>query len=113
MPERMRTSRTYAATSASDRAPPATDSTVVRQTVVDLVSAAITVRRRSTMSFAVEVNATSQNPRRAAEMANAMVNLFMEYQFESRFETAQRARALIPSPALTISIMASVSCTSL
>jgi polysaccharide biosynthesis transport protein len=84
----------YASAAAtSDRAPQTAAgaaTTTVRQSVINKVSKTIVVRRRST-SYAVEVKATSQSPRRAAEMANGLVNLFMEYQFEARFQTAERA----------------------
>jgi polysaccharide biosynthesis transport protein len=84
----------YASAAVSDRnsagGAPGAATTSVRQEVINTVAKNIVVRRRAT-SYAVEVNATSQNPRRAAEMANGLVNLFMEYQFESRFQTAERA----------------------
>jgi succinoglycan biosynthesis transport protein ExoP len=62
----------------------------VRQAVVKAVSGAISVRRRG-LTYAAEVSATSQNPERAAAMANHLVELFQRYQIEARIESAARA----------------------
>lgn len=62
----------------------------VRQAVVKAVSGAITVRRRG-LTYAAEVTATSQNPERAAQLANHLVELFQRYQIEARIESAARA----------------------
>lgn len=64
--------------------------TQIRQDVVDSVQSVIGVQRRG-LTYAVEVSATSQNPERAAEMANRLVELFQQYQVESRIESTQRA----------------------
>ena len=64
----------------------------VRQNVINAVSQAIDVRRRG-LTFAAEVSATSENPERAAEMANRLVELFQQYQLESRLESSERANA--------------------
>ncbi len=62
----------------------------VRQAVVKAVSGAISVRRRG-LTYAAEVSAISQNPERAAELANQLVELFQRYQIEARIESAARA----------------------
>lgn len=62
----------------------------VRQAVVKAVGGAITVRRRG-LTYAAEVSATSQDPERAAAMANHLVELFQRYQIEARIESAARA----------------------
>ena len=64
----------------------------IRQQVVDRVRAAINVERRPT-NFAVEVRVRSENPERAAQMANRLIELFLAYQLESRFETAAQANS--------------------
>jgi succinoglycan biosynthesis transport protein ExoP len=61
-----------------------------RQAVVKAVSGAITVSRRGN-TYAAEVTATSQNPERAAALANHLVELFQRYQIEARIESAARA----------------------
>jgi exopolysaccharide transport family protein len=62
----------------------------VREAVVKAVGGAITVRRRG-LTYAAEVQATSQSPERAAAMANHLVELFQRYQIETRIESAARA----------------------
>ncbi len=60
------------------------------EAVVKAVGGAITVRRRG-LTYAAEVQATSQSPERAAAMANHLVELFQRYQIEARIESAARA----------------------
>lgn len=67
-----------------------------RQAVVKAVGGAISVRRRG-LTYAAEVTATSQNPERAAQMANRLVELFQQYQIESRLESAARANTWLSS----------------
>jgi polysaccharide biosynthesis transport protein len=62
----------------------------IHQDVVEAVGKAIAVNRRG-LTFAAEVNVTSQNPERAAEMSNRLVELFQQYQLESRLEATERA----------------------
>lgn len=64
----------------------------IRQDVIDAVWQAIEVRRRG-LTYAAEVSVTSTNPERAAQMANRLVELFQQYQMDSRFESAERANA--------------------
>lgn len=63
--------------------------TRARQAVVTNVGAAIVVRRRG-LTYAAEVSVTAQNPERAAQMANRLVELFQLYQMESRLRSAER-----------------------
>ncbi len=79
------------APAANDQSPAATAYRAeMRQDVIDNVNGAIDVRRRG-LTFAAEVGVTSQSPERAAEMANRLVELFQQYQLESRIESAARA----------------------
>ncbi|MGH6952089.1 MAG: GumC family protein [Vitreimonas sp.] len=64
----------------------------IRQDVVDAVSGATSVSRRG-QTYAADVSATSQNPERAAEMANRLIELFQQYQMEARLESSSRANA--------------------
>ncbi len=68
----------------------------MRQEVVDRVRGAISVNRRAA-NFAVEVRVASENPERAAQMANRLIELFLDYQLESRFETASQANTWLAS----------------
>lgn len=61
-----------------------------RQDVVDAVNGAISIRRRG-LTYAVEVSVTAGSPTRAAEMANRLVDLFQQYQMETRVQSAARA----------------------
>jgi exopolysaccharide transport family protein len=61
-----------------------------RQQVVDAVNGAISVRRRG-LTYAVEVSVQAASAARAAEMANRLVEIFQQYQLESRIEAAARA----------------------
>lgn len=63
-----------------------------RQSVVNAVSGAISVRRRAS-SFAVEVRAETESPQLSTDMANSLAELYLAYQLESRFETAERANS--------------------
>lgn len=60
--------------------------------VAQAVSRALTVRRRGA-SYGIQVSMDSRNPRRAAELANKMVELYLVSQTEARFETSQRANS--------------------
>lgn len=64
----------------------------VRQSVINAVAGAISVERRAT-SLATEISVQSENPERAAQMANRLVDLFIEYQLEARFQAAERANS--------------------
>jgi exopolysaccharide transport family protein len=64
----------------------------IRQGIIKSVSGALNVRRRST-SFAVEVMVESESATRAAQIANKLVELFLEFQLESRFQTTERANS--------------------
>jgi polysaccharide biosynthesis transport protein len=61
-----------------------------RARVIEGVIAAFDVRRRG-LTYAVEVSATSQSPERAARMANGLVEIFRQYQLETRLESSARA----------------------
>jgi capsular exopolysaccharide synthesis family protein len=50
----------------------------------------ISVRRRG-VSYAIDISANSQNPRRAAQMANKLVDLYLASQIEARFDASKRA----------------------
>ena len=81
------------APAAADQSPAAVAYRVeVRQAVVKAVSGAISVRRRG-LTYAAEVSAISQNPERAAQLANHLVELFQRYQIEARIDSAARANA--------------------
>ncbi|MGD9967373.1 MAG: polysaccharide biosynthesis tyrosine autokinase [Hyphomonadaceae bacterium] len=76
-------------------APPRLDAAAAaqaRQEVVDAVNGAISVRRRG-LTYAVEVSVQAQSAARAAEMANRLVELFQQYQMESRVQSAARANS--------------------
>jgi exopolysaccharide transport family protein len=62
----------------------------VRQAVVGAVAGAIQVRRRG-LTYAAEVSVTAGSAERAAQMANRLVELFQQYQLESRLDIAERA----------------------
>ncbi|MBI1188579.1 MAG: polysaccharide biosynthesis tyrosine autokinase [Alphaproteobacteria bacterium] len=64
----------------------------VRQAVIGVVANAISVERSAT-SFATRISVKSENPERAAQMANRLVELFVDYQLEARFQTAERANS--------------------
>jgi succinoglycan biosynthesis transport protein ExoP len=64
----------------------------MRQSIVNAVGGAVDVRRRAS-SYAVEINVTTENPELSATMANRLVDLYMDYQVEARFQTAERANA--------------------
>jgi len=73
--------------------PPAADREVgvqERLDVIDAVSAATSVNRRG-LTYAVEVSATSTDPEQAADMSNRLVELFQQYQVESRLDAIARA----------------------
>jgi exopolysaccharide transport family protein len=70
----------------------AAQTAAARQEVIDAVSDAITVRRRG-LTYAVEVSVTSQSAAHSAEMANRLVELFQQYQTESRIQSAARANS--------------------
>lgn len=65
-------------------------SDAVRQDVVEGVGKAIDVSRRG-LTFAAEVSVVSGNAEQSAQMANRLVELFQQYQMESRIEAAGRA----------------------
>jgi capsular exopolysaccharide synthesis family protein len=54
------------------------------------VASAITVRRKG-LSYGIEVSADAGSPDRAAQMANKLVDLYLQAQTEARFDAAQRA----------------------
>lgn len=58
--------------------------------VVDAVVQAINVRRRG-LSYVVEVEASSQSPARAAEMANGLSNIYLKSLAEARFDASEKA----------------------
>jgi uncharacterized protein involved in exopolysaccharide biosynthesis len=64
----------------------------VRQNVIANVKGAIAVRRRG-LTYAAEVAVTSENPQRAAQMANRLVDLFQQYQLEARLASANSANS--------------------
>lgn len=64
----------------------------IRENVIDTASEAIDVSRRG-LTYAADVSATAQNPERAAEMVNRLIELFQQYQLEARLESAGRANA--------------------
>ncbi|MBL8551661.1 MAG: polysaccharide biosynthesis tyrosine autokinase [Hyphomonadaceae bacterium] len=64
----------------------------VRQDVIERLAKAVTVKRRAT-SFAVEVSVSSHSPPRAAQIANKLVEVFLEFQLETRFQTTERANS--------------------
>lgn len=80
------------ATPPAEGTPEAAQFARMRQSIVNAVGGAVNVRRRSS-SYAVEINVTTENPELSAEMANRLVDLYMEYQIEARFQTAERANA--------------------
>jgi polysaccharide biosynthesis transport protein len=61
-----------------------------RQDVVDAVIAAISIQRRG-LTYAVEVSVRSQSATQSAEMANRLIELFQQYQMETRIQSAARA----------------------
>jgi polysaccharide biosynthesis transport protein len=63
-----------------------------RQDVIEAVNKSISIRRRG-LTYAVEVSVQSHSAARAAEMANRLVELFQQYQLESRIQTAARANS--------------------
>ncbi|MGE0829406.1 MAG: GumC family protein [Hyphomonadaceae bacterium] len=86
----------YLRTSMEEGAQAAARRERVRERVIQKVSKAIAARRRAA-SFAVEVSIASESPERAAQMANRLVDLFLEYHLESRFQTAERANTWLTS----------------
>ncbi len=56
------------------------------------INEAISVRRRG-LSYGIEVSLDSRDPRRAAELVNQFVQIYLESQTEARFEASQRANS--------------------
>lgn len=58
--------------------------------VVRALGEALSVRRRG-LSYGIEVSLDSRDPRRAAELLNRFVEIYLGSQTEARFEASQRA----------------------
>lgn len=62
----------------------------VRQGLINAIGNAVSVRRRAA-SYALEVRAETESPQLSADVANRLVDLYLDYQFEARFQTTERA----------------------
>lgn len=62
----------------------------IRQNVIDAVVKATVIRRRG-LTYAAEVEVISGSAERSAQMANTLVELFQQYQMQSRVDSAGRA----------------------
>lgn len=82
--------RDMPASPPAEGTPQAAEYNQVRQDVIAQVARSIKVKRRAA-SFALEVVASTNNPELSAQMANRLVDLYVAYQLESRFEVAERA----------------------
>ncbi len=74
----------------SPPAPAEIDVQSQRDQIARAVGNALSVRRRG-LSYGIEVSIESRNPRRAAELVNRYVELYLSSQTEARFEASQRA----------------------
>ncbi|WP_135211402.1 GumC family protein [Vitreimonas flagellata] len=63
-----------------------------RQSVINSVSGAIRVQRLGA-SYTVSITAETENPQLSADVANSLAELYLAYQLESRFQTAERANS--------------------
>lgn len=62
----------------------------VSDALVSAVGDAIDIRRRG-LSYVVEVTAQSQSPRRAAEMANGLSDIYLRSLTEARYDASEKA----------------------
>ncbi|MDP3736297.1 MAG: AAA family ATPase [Hyphomonadaceae bacterium] len=62
----------------------------VADEVVDSVAKAIDIRRRG-LSYVVEISAESQSPKRSAEMANSLANIYLKSLAEARYDVSEKA----------------------
>lgn len=63
-----------------------------RQFIVNAVGGAIRVQRLGA-SYTIGITAETENPQLSADMANSLAELYLAYQLESRFQTAERANS--------------------
>ncbi|MGE0596544.1 MAG: GumC family protein [Hyphomonadaceae bacterium] len=63
-----------------------------RLQIANYLASVVSVRRRAA-SFAVEVTAETEDPDLSANIANRLVELYLNYQLEARFQAAERANA--------------------
>jgi len=61
-----------------------------RDQIAQALSNALSVRRRG-LSYGIEVSIEARDPRRAAELVNRYVELYLASQTEARFDASQRA----------------------
>lgn len=61
-----------------------------RHAVVENIQDRMQVRRRG-LTYVIEINFTSEHPRKAARIANAFADLYIVDQLEARFEATRRA----------------------
>jgi succinoglycan biosynthesis transport protein ExoP len=78
------------AAAPGDRSDPARAVLLRREDTINQLSSAITAKRRR-LSYVIEVSATDPSPARAALIVNKLAELYMNAQYEARFDAAKRA----------------------
>lgn len=83
-----------ASTITQDQAEPATDPATVK--IINQLRGQISIKRVG-VSQLISINATSTSPRRAAELANTLVDLYLVDQLDTRIDSIKRTNSWLDS----------------